>query len=350
MFLNTFLVAVFSAILYGIYWFLTPYFQSLNRPHPLSFDLSYIEVNDLKTDQRNRFARYPFENIYNKPVVHLSVIVPAYNEVQRLPAMLKQTIDYLKNRYKEDNTFTSEIIIVDDGSRDDTPTLVLAYAKKYTSEFIKLLKLPYNMGKGGAVQIGMLHARGKYVLFADADGASDFNCFPLLQTALEKQLQLPGSKGLGIAIGSRAHLATQDNDAVAERKPLRILLQKTFHFFMTNVSGLHQIKDTQCGFKLFTRETCQWLFNNQKIQRWCFDVELLFIANQLKIPITEIPINWQEIDGSKVDIASASLSMGRDLVMIKILYTLGIWKIQPPSFHQPFARNYEEKIERFKID
>ena len=249
--------------------------------------------------------------------------------------MLNPTIDYLQQRQKVNPSFSSEIIIVDDGSKDDTVKIVLEYVEKYSSNFIRLLKLPYNMGKGGAVQHGMLHARGKYILFADADGASDINCYQLLEDQIVNTIKNTNSN-YAIAIGSRAHLAEEEAknenkqsspQANINRLPLRVILQKAFHFFMTNVSGLYEIKDTQCGFKLFTREACCAIFPSQRIQRWCFDVELLYLAKMLNIPIAEIPINWHEVDGSKVDLASASLTMARDLVLIRALYTVGLWNV-----------------------
>lgn len=335
MWLELILAAFFGLVLYGLYWFLTPYLQAIGRPHPLSLDLSFVNTQSPR-DQYGNLVRSPYPNIFQDAVLHLSVVVPAYNEEKRLPVMLQQTISYLQKRYAADNKFTSEIIIVDDGSKDGTANLVIEYSQKYTSEFIRLLKLPFNMGKGGAVQCGMLHARGKYVLFADADGASDFECYPLLENAL---MALTTQSRLGIAIGSRAHLAEKEaadeadaikaGKATITRTPLRKALQKTFHLFMSNLSGLKDIKDTQCGFKLFTRETVKYVFLNQRIQRWCFDVELLYLAKAQAIPIVEIPINWQEIDGSKVEIVDASLTMGRDLVMIRVLYGLGLWKIAP---------------------
>ena len=271
------------------------------------------------------FARFPFKNLYAPSSLHLSVVVPAYNEEKRLPRMLKQTIEYLQNKSRADPTFTSEIIVVDDGSSDRTAALVVAYSKKFSANFIRLMKLPHNMGKGGAVQQGVLHARGEYILFADADGASDFYCYDKVETALKDITK----KGLGVAIGSRAHLQ-ESEDSKANRSAFRTVLMKGFHTLVTNVSGLHEIKDTQCGFKLFTRAAALSIFPNQRIQRWCFDVELLYIAKALNIPIAEVPINWEEVDGSKVQIVDASLTMGRDLCVIRGCYTLGLWGIADP--------------------
>lgn len=238
--------------------------------------------------------------------------------------MLIETLTALQERNANDPTFTYEVIVVDDGSSDATCATVLDFVKGYSAENVRLLKMPYNVGKGGAVQQGVLHARGARILFADADGASDFSHL----SRLEKELTRVEKNGLGIAIGSRAHL---QEDAVAERKWYRNVLMSGFHFLVRLLSGIHSVRDTQCGFKLFTRKTALVLFINQRLTRWCFDVELLYLASQLAIPVAEVAINWAEIDGSKMNLMDASLSMGRDLVVIRVCYSLGLWRIDLPD-------------------
>jgi dolichyl-phosphate beta-glucosyltransferase len=106
-----------------------------------------------------------------------------------------------------------------------------------------------------------------------------------------------------------------------------------FHFCVQVLGGVYHIRDTQCGFKLFTRKAAQILFTSQHLRRWCFDVELLFICGQLGIPVSEVSVNWQEIPGSKVRLIEASLLMGRDLLVIRFSYLLRIWRIEDPSRH-----------------
>jgi len=184
-----------------------------------------------------------------------------------------------------------------------------------------------NRGKGGAVRRGMMYARGKYILFADADGASTFSYVG----SLEDSLRTPKALKYGIAIGSRAHI-------YKERKWYRNILMQGFHLIVTIlcVSG---IKDTQCGFKLFTRNTTRLLFPNLHVERWAFDVELLYMARMNKIDVKEIPIEWEEIDGSTLSPIAASIQMARDLVRIRLMYLLGIW-----SMRKNTEKVYKEKL------
>ncbi len=269
-------------------------------------------------------ARFPFPTIDEPASLYLSVVVPAYNEFLRLPSMLKETLEYLAERRARDPTFTYEVIIVDDGSVDATADVALKAVQVYSANVVRVLRLSENQGKGGAVQQGMLHARGSLLLFTDADGASQISCLE----RLERNLRNKEINGFCVAVGSRAHL--QDN-AVAQRKWYRNILTYGFHFVVAVLGGVRDIKDTQCGFKLFTRKTAQLLFTNQRVRRWCFDVELLSIAQARNIPIVEVAINWTEVAGSKLQIVDASFQMARDIAIIRLSYALGIWKIVDPD-------------------
>jgi dolichyl-phosphate beta-glucosyltransferase len=318
--------------------------MSRKNRHPLSMEQFYVDPT--VQNKEGSCARFPYENIYAPPTLSLSIVIPAYNEEKRLPKMLSETIPYLQARTRTDPSFTFELIIVDDGSRDGTAALVLAYSAKYGHDCVRLMKLAQNMGKGAAVQQGVLHSRGRLVLFADADGASDFTCYD----KVEKALHAATKAGLGVAIGSRAHL---EEASRAQRSGLRTLLMHGFHALVAGVSGLTHIKDTQCGFKLFTRAAALAIFANQRIQRWCFDVELLFIAERLRIPVAEVAINWVEVDGSKVEIMDASLTMGRDLCIIRACYSLGLWTIDDP--HSPAIKavlpiKFDRKFRDITID
>jgi dolichyl-phosphate beta-glucosyltransferase len=99
-----------------------------------------------------------------------------------------------------------------------------------------------------------------------------------------------------------------------------------FHTLIEVMIGTSEIKDTQCGFKLFTRATARRLFPVQHIDRWAFDVELLFLAARFGIPLVEVPVNWQEIDGSKLDVLTSTIQMAKDIVAIRVCYTLGLWR------------------------
>ena len=259
----------------------------------------------------------PFEN--PKEPVELSIIVPAYKEEARLHLGIDPMIPFLTDRQSKDPRRTWEIIVVDDGSTDRTTEVGLTYAKKYGTSKIRVLTLKKNRGKGGAVKRGMMVARGKYILFADADGATLFSDIAQLETKI-KEIEKDGQ---GIAVGSRAHL--EEADVVTQRALLRNILMWGFHFLVSFVGGIHNVRDTQCGFKLFTRDTARIVFGNLHIERWCFDVELLFIGARFHVPVVEVPVNWQEIDGSKLDTFWTSLQMLRDLFRIRLCYTVGRW-------------------------
>jgi dolichyl-phosphate beta-glucosyltransferase len=144
-----------------------------------------------------------------------------------------------------------------------------------------LLTLHRNNGKGGAVRKGMVRARGRYLLMADADGATKASDLERLLVALRGIER----DGLGIAVGSRAHLEDADSDAKARRTPLRRFLMWGFHTLITLMLGSSEIADTQCGFKLFTRRSAGLMFPVQHIDRWAFDVELLYLAGHHRIPL-----------------------------------------------------------------
>jgi len=141
---------------------------------------------------------------------------------------------------------------VDDGSKDRTCEVVEEWRDEVGEDRLRLLKLPANQGKGGAVQQGMLHARGRYLLFADADGASEIEDFGLLEEQIKK---IENRDGFGVVVGSRAHM---EKDSVAQRKCHRTVLMYGFHFFVYALFQSH-IRDTQCGFKLFTRDVARWV-------------------------------------------------------------------------------------------
>ncbi|XP_028042919.1 dolichyl-phosphate beta-glucosyltransferase [Bombyx mandarina] len=282
--------------------------------------------NDYLTNTKLRFP-----SILEEESVSLSVVVPAYNEEKRLPPMLDETIEFLENRQKENPSYKYEIIIVSDGSKDSTVKVAESYSIKYGSDKVKCLELIKNRGKGGAVRLGIQSSRGATILFADADGASKFEDLTKLEVALKDIVKCDPlkdvkttSESLGIVIGSRAHL---EKESLAKRNIFRNILMYGFHFlvWLFTVKG---IKDTQCGFKLFTRKAARICFESLHVNRWAFDVELLYIAQKLNIPISEIPVRWTEIEGSKVTPVVAWIQMGFDLGLIWLKYRIGAWKIK----------------------
>lgn len=287
-------------------------------------DQGNSNANGLKRRKGGAFTQQfnPFPSIFNDGSIYLSLIVPAYNEASRLPEMMKETMTYLTSRAHSDPDFTFEIIIVDDGSRDSTYRVALEYTSQYGADKVRVMRLVPNRGKGGAVQQGMLGARGHYLLMVDADGATRIADLE----AVEAKMKKVEKDGFGVSIGSRAQYESQ---ALAERAWYRNILMYGFHFYVS-LMCVRGIRDTQCGFKLFTRKAARHLFFNQKLRRWSFDVELLFIAQRLAIPIAEVPVNWTEIPGSKLDVLKATLQMARDLMVIRFAHATSLWSIIQP--------------------
>ncbi|KAJ7997476.1 hypothetical protein DPEC_G00229410 [Dallia pectoralis] len=267
----------------------------------------------------------PFPSLHDPGSLDLSVVVPAYNEELRMPVMMEEAMGYLEKRQKQQPLFTYEVIVVDDGSKDRTTEVALQYTKKYGEDKVRVLTLVKNRGKGGAVRMGTLSSRGRLILMADADGATKFADVEKVEAGLHQVKTTPGN--MAISCGSRAHL---EEEAVALRSMFRTFLMYGFHFLVWFfcVKG---IKDTQCGFKLFTREAALKTFTSLHVERWAFDVELLYIAQCFKIPIAEVAVNWTEIEGSKLVPVWSWLQMGRDLVFIRLRYITGAWKLEGPG-------------------
>ncbi|CAR31003.1 hypothetical protein ZYGR_0P03090 [Zygosaccharomyces rouxii] len=259
-------------------------------------------------------------NDNNDEDILLSVVVPSYNETKRISHMLADAIAVLQ----KEMAHRWEIIIVDDGSKDGTSEYCLNLSEKVfqlQEGQLRVVKLSQNRGKGGAVRHGLLHIRGKYGLFADADGASQFNDVSKLIESI-KQLEGPQGKP-AVAIGSRSHMV--NTDAVVKRSFIRNLLMYGLHTLVF-VFGIRSIKDTQCGFKLFNRSAIESIFPYLHTEGWIFDVEILMLALRKKIPISEVAISWHEVDGSKMDLARDSINMAKDLVVIRMAYILRIYR------------------------
>ncbi|KAG8854880.1 dolichyl-phosphate beta-glucosyltransferase [Tulasnella sp. 330] len=261
---------------------------------------------------------FPLPEITAAPKVSLSVIVPAFNETLRLKPMLTAAITHLSS-LPASSKRTFEIIVVDDCSKDATTSTALEFAKQNPKIDIRVVTFARNRGKGGAVQHGVLHCRGERVLMVDADGASKFSDLEKLWVCLDEV----ESGEHGVAVGSRAHMV--NSEAVVKRSFLRNCLMYAFHALLRTV-GVSYIHDTQCGFKLFTRSSARVLFQSLHLHGWVFDVELLLLAQRLDIPVVEVPIEWQEIDGSKMSLMRDSINMGKDVLLLRANYTIGRWR------------------------
>ena len=233
--------------------------------------------------------------------VELSIVIPAYNEQARLPRTVLETMHWLTNQ-----NLTFELIIADDGSRDET--FALARLFEESDVRIRALACPH-MGKGAAVRMGVLNARGQNVLFMDADGATPMSEVPKLLAAI--------AAGNDVAIGSRV---MQCPGEVEIQTPLhRKVIGRVFAFFV-NLFAIGGIGDTQCGFKMFRREAAFAIFSRQKTPGFAFDVEILYIARRLSLTIAEIPVNWVAQAGSKVNLVTDSIKMLWDISHIRWLH------------------------------
>lgn len=249
-----------------------------------------------------KYQRWKTQSISAAPF--LSIVVPAYNEEIRILPAIGVIASYVS-----DLGFPWELIIADDGSKDNTVRVVeeLGFAN------LRVLRAPKNEGKGGAVRRGMLAARGQYILFADAD-----NSTPIEE--LSKLLEKVSEAGYDIAIGSRAALgAAEANKSLLRRwlsDGLRLLVRTIFHI---------GVRDTQCGFKIFTHAAAQRLYRAQTITGFSFDLEIIYLANKLHLQIAEVPVAWVDAPGSKVDPAKEIQRFLRDLVKIKLNDLKGVY-------------------------
>jgi len=210
-----------------------------------------------------------------------SVVIPAYNEGARLGATLSRVLAYIHSQ-----RWDAEVIVVNDGSRDNTADIIRSFAAE--DPIVQLVDNPGNRGKGYSVRNGMLHAKGKFVLFSDADLSSPIEEAPKLLQAL--------FAGADIAIGSRWLRA----ETQTQRQPLiRQIFGRIFNLLLRLTLGL-TFKDTQCGFKAFKQSAVRAIFPHQKIERWAFDPEVLFLARKLGFKTVEIPVLWGHSGGTRI--------------------------------------------------
>jgi dolichyl-phosphate beta-glucosyltransferase len=228
--------------------------------------------------------------------VSLSIVVPAYNEAGRIGPTLEATLRFLDSYGKE-----TEVLVVDDGSRDATAQVVDEIGRR--DPRVRCLRMPRNHGKGAAVRHGMLAAAGDRALFMDADLATPIEELAKLDAALDE--------GTDIAIGSRA---LPDADIRVRQNPIRERMGKTFNVLVRAVA-LRGIPDTQCGFKLFTREAARTLFAESTVDGFAFDVEVLLRARD-RFRVAQIPVAWRHVERSTVSPFRDASRMALDLLVI----------------------------------
>ncbi|KAG9953698.1 nucleotide-diphospho-sugar transferase, partial [Aureobasidium melanogenum] len=300
-----------------------------------------------------------------QPELLVTVVVPAYNEEQRMSGMLEEAVEYLQSTFPQSQSNTSdkpkgwEILVVNDGSTDKTIDTALSFARDHQLSThphtpagpwssndgpktrsksapkvetvpttiphgsIRVISLEENRGKGGAVTHGMRHARGAYVIFADADGASRFSDLGKL---MENCDRVADAKGRAVGVGSRAHMV--GSEAVVKRSFLRNALMHSFHLLLRLLTppATSSIKDTQCGFKLFTRPALPYIIPYMHSEGWIFDVEMLMLAESAGIPMAEVAIGWKEVGGSKLNVVWDSLGMAWGLAILRAAWMVGVYR------------------------
>jgi dolichyl-phosphate beta-glucosyltransferase len=251
--------------------------------------------------------------------LNYSFIIPAYNESERLSASLPKVLDHIRRRQ-----YDAEIIVVNDGSSDDTAEVVRRFAA--SNPEVRLLENPGNRGKGYSVRHGILQGYGDVLLFTDADLSS-----PIYEA--DKLFQAI-AQGAEIAIGSR----WLRRELQTERQPwYRQLYGRLFNLGLKMVLGL-PYQDTQCGFKAFTRAAAHTVFTRQHIERWGFDPELLFLADKFKLRTVEVPVEWAHDHRSRINPVRDGLNMGLEMLTVR-------WNHVQGRYRQPSISVEEAVIE-----
>jgi glycosyltransferase involved in cell wall biosynthesis len=228
----------------------------------------------------------------------LSIVIPAYNESARIEATLGRVMACV-----ETQGWDAEVLVVDDGSKDATAEIVESWMDRYPR--LHLIKNPGNRGKGYSVRNGLLQAAGDIVMFTDADLSAPMEEATLLLDAVDA--------GADVAIGSR----WMDRARQTIHQPLyRQFFGRCFNAITRGVMGL-PFKDTQCGFKAFRRESAQVIFRLQRIERWGFDPEILFIARKLKYRIVEVPVTWGHDERSRMSYLKDGMKMLEEMAIIR---------------------------------
>ncbi|KAL1874517.1 dolichyl-phosphate beta-glucosyltransferase [Diaporthe australafricana] len=306
--------------------------------------------------------------------VEVSVVIPAYNEEKRILPALEEAVVYLDAKFgrpssddkkkrigsppttphhrqvfrrtqqpdtKEGEAAGYEIIIVNDGSRDKTVEVALDFSRRHNlHDILRVVNLEKNRGKGGAVTHGLRHVRGQYAVFADADGASKFSDLGRLVEGCEDVVD---ASNRGVAIGSRGHLV--GSDQVVQRSALRNFLMKSFHFVLMILTppATSRIRDTQCGFKLFSRAALPHIVPYMHMEGWIFDIEMLMLAESAPpahviasdgtviglapgIRVAEVPIDWHEVEGTKMNIIKDSIGMALGMVILRGSWMFGVYR------------------------
>ncbi|ODM15518.1 hypothetical protein SI65_09121 [Aspergillus cristatus] len=347
---------------------------SITKPEPLPC------WHDALVDSKKKPGRIPNSSKVEPAELFMSVVVPAYNEEDRLGGMLEEAVNYLERMYgtlaaNSDRNATAtatsdqknttrqrkpgngqgsmceeqkgwEILVVSDGSKDKTEEVAFKFARDHQLSLhpkgyagpwtprpqegvpippgaIRVVTITQNRGKGGAVTHGLRHVRGQYVVFADADGATKFDDLGKLVDASK---EIEDADGRAVAVGSRAHMV--GSEAVVKRSKLRNFLMHSFHLilWLLTPAKTATIKDTQCGFKLFSRASLPYIVPYMHSEGWIFDVEVLMLAEFARIPVAEVAVGWREVTGSKLNVIRDSIGMAWGLAVLRAAWSLGVYR------------------------
>lgn len=243
----------------------------------------------------------------NPRKVYLSLIIPAFNEESRIGNSLERILTFLRQQ-----PYPSEVIIVDDGSHDRTAEVVRKISQG--SDHVRIVQNGKNIGKGGAIRSGMLQARGEYLFFSDADLSVPIETISPFLTKL--------GEGVDLAIGTRV----MPGAIVEVHQPIyREFMGKVYTLLSNWILGLHH-SDFTCGWKGFRRRVAVDLFSQQRLTRWSFDSEILFLAKLKNYQVVEIPVRWQNDQATKVRLRKDVVTSLLGLMSIRGYHYLGNYK------------------------
>lgn len=257
------------------------------------------------------------EPTINRPL--LSLIIPAFDESFHIASVLKAACNYI-----ETEAITAEVLVVDDGSSDDTPEQVRPFTAKYN--WVHLLRHPENLGKGAAVRTGMLNGTGEYLVFTDADLSYAIEDVGTMLTVLQG--------GADLAIGSRT---AEGSQTLVPPPLLRNLFSKMFSLVVQLVA-IRGIEDTQCGFKGFRHGAATDIFRRLTVTGFAFDVEVLVLARTLGYKIETVPVHYIARETSKVHVLRDSLRMLAQLVRIRANQASGVYRRQGSKRGEPITQ------------
>ena len=229
----------------------------------------------------------------------LSIVVPCFNEEQRLPRTIEQIQRYLDGKHAD-----YELILVDDGSSDGTRQVMDAAAGRHSS--VRVEALPHNRGKGRALAVGVEAARGEEILLTDADLSTPIEELERLQAAVDK--------GAGVAIASRA---LRESRVEVSQPVYRVMMGKVFNLIVQAVL-LPGIWDTQCGFKLFRADVARPVFASLSTDGFGYDPEVLYHARKRGVKIAEVPVTWRNSAPTKVSPVLSSLDMLKHVLRVRL--------------------------------